>query len=70
MNQDFPVGKLGRIRSEWCDSPAERSRVFVVVTPSEGKGRVDISPSDWNQARDGRIRPQQVVSVAMLEAAP
>lgn len=70
MNQELSVDQLVRIRPEWCDSPEERSRVFVVVTPSEGKGRVDISPADWNQARDGCIRPQQVVSVAMLEAAP
>lgn len=36
--------------------------VYEIVTPHEGKGRVDISPVSW----DGPVRPSEVITLANL----
>lgn len=61
---DFAVGNLVRIAPQFCEG-GEAKRIYVVVTPPEGKGRVDISPADWTEAQ-GMIRPQEVILCSML----
>jgi hypothetical protein len=66
----YSVGDLVIVRAEWCDSAAERERVYVVTAGDEGKGRIDIAPRDWDEGRDGRFRPTQTVRVNMVERVP
>ena len=43
MNSEYPQGTKVKIHPRWLDA-GEEGQVFVVVTPDEGFGRVDITP--------------------------
>ena len=55
-------GDKVRIKTEWCDSPKDRSIVYVVVELNGD--RAVISPEKWEY----RIVPRETVETKMLEA--
>lgn len=60
----FPKGAIVRLRPEWSEGNDE---LHVVVGEDKGKGRVDISPVNWEH---GAIVPVETVTIEMIELVP
>ena len=67
MHSQFKVGQLVRIKPEYSDGAGDQVP-FIVVTSDEGKGRLDIAPAQWDYAKQGAVRPTELVRCFMIEA--